>query len=113
MKRKKHALIAAGLAAPEADVESSARWQGGSLVARIAALDVGDTAAKAKRLDDDLTVGEIRENMARMREELRNSVTKAVGRAREQAGGEYRVEVFDTHSLERSWFLLALITRVK
>lgn len=113
MKRKPHATIAAGLANPENDVELPSRRNSGSMISQIAVLEVGETFSRAKRIDDSMTVAEVREALATMRLELRNTVSKAAARAKEESKREYRVEVFDTLTIERNWFLIALITRTE
>lgn len=110
-KPKKHAAITAALATPDDDVQQPSRRKPGSFNALVADLAVGETASQAKQIDGDLTITEVANSLAVMRQELRNNITKVVARAKEATGGEYTVEVIDTLTHARNWFLIALVTR--
>lgn len=110
-KSKPHHAIAAGLATPEDDVEQPSRRRTGSFNAQVLDLAPGETASKAQRIDDTLQIAEVQQSLAVMRQDLRNNITKVASRAKEQTGGEYRVEVTDFLTHERNWFLVGLVTR--
>lgn len=106
------AIIAAGLATPEDDVNVPARRKSTSFNAQVAELSIGETASRANRIDESLTVAQVRAAIAEMKTGLRNNLKKVAQRAAESTGGEFSVEVTDVTTSASNWYLLGLITRI-
>ncbi len=81
-----------------------------SLVQRIAALDVGQTAALAERLDFDAIS---REDIKDTLERMRNTAQPAVSRAKKKTGGEFTVAYGHFHSQSHDIIATVAITRTK
>lgn len=110
--QNKQQVIAAALATPESDVTVPTRRKSTSFNAQVVDLSAGETASRAVRIDDSLTVAHARDIVTETKENMRNNLKKVTQRARETTGGEYVLEVTDTLTNSRNWFVIGLITRI-
>lgn len=104
--------VAMAMNTVEDDVSAPTRKRSSSFASVISDLDVGETASRAVRVDQSLTLAEYTERYAALREALRNNVAPSVRQAKLRTGGEYSVEVVDTLTPSRSLFIVALVTRI-
>jgi len=119
MSRTKPEVIGRALAAahcPEPDVAPPARARSASFASAVSDLKVGgEPAAKAMRLDPNLTIEEVAQARATLGEKLRNSVTPAVRRAidrlaKDDVTATFSIEIGDM-TLKSGMYLVALVTR--
>lgn len=80
-----------------------------SVRARIAALEIGESIAEARRLDEDTAT---RAKIATVAENLRNTVTTASQRAKATTGHIYTVEVGDYRTRTYDLIVVVTVTRL-
>ena len=84
-----------------------------SFQAQVNALLVGECASKVRTVDPKMPVSKIPTEMPVLRQQLRNSVTPAVTRAKAQFGGSYSIEVGDMISPQGRYYVVAVVTRTE
>lgn len=104
--------LTAAIATPEDGIEHPARRRRSSLTAQLVDARVGDTVTKALLIAPELTLADVRANLAGWHDELRNSCSSGVRTARKENGGEYQIEVQDLLSGKGRMYVIALITRL-
>lgn len=103
--------LTAAMSTPDTDVPVPPRQQATSLTSQIAALDVGESVAKLKRIDGDITMAEYAEQGTTWRESLRDNASSSMRAAKARTGGTYEIEVADLTTTGRNVFLVAIVTR--
>jgi hypothetical protein len=83
----------------------------GSFNAQIQELNPGECVSKVRPVDPTLTIARIPEELPSLRQQVRNSVTPAVTRAREATGNTYSIEVGDLQMPNGSLYVVAVVTR--
>lgn len=104
--------LTAALSTAETDVEPPSRERTGSFTSHLATLEVGDCAARPRRLPGTMTIGDYAENGSRLRENLRDSTNRCVRDAAKKTNGIYNIEVCDVTTPGRNVYMLAIVTRV-
>lgn len=82
-----------------------------SFATQVTNLAPGESVSKIKAIDQTLTIARIPEELPAMRQQLRNSVTPAVTRAKEVTGGAYAIEVGDVQMPSGMFYAVAVVTR--
>lgn len=110
-KRKTIPHLEAAVNTVDDGVPEPSRRRSSSFASVIADLEIGETASKAQRVEDDTTLAEFAEKSAAWREALRNTCATSMRQAKARTGGEYSIEIADVMTQARSLFIVALITR--
>jgi poly-gamma-glutamate capsule biosynthesis protein CapA/YwtB (metallophosphatase superfamily) len=103
--------VVAAAATVEDDVNTPTRKRSSSFTSVIADLAIGETAAKALRVDEDHSFANYVENGAEIRDQVRNNLAGPVREAKKQTGGDYTIEIIDSYTRSGALFVIALITR--
>lgn len=112
IKQAINTLVAAGLAAPDTDVDMTTNLRrSGSFNSQVLELSPGESVSKVRPLDPTITVQRLPAELPLIREQVRNSCAPAVKRAREQTGSTYSVEVGDVVMPGGSLYVVAVVTR--
>lgn len=84
-----------------------------SLSAQIAALEVGECASRADKVDPTITAGEFLTQSTPLKMAMRNAVAASMRSARAQTGGEYSIEVSTLVTTPGQIYFVAIITRTE
>ncbi len=104
--------ISAAMATSESAVAAPSRSKPGSMKSQIEALEPGGYCAKLQQVDRDIVLSAFVQEAPQMREQLRNTLTSTVAKAKELTGGTYTIEVGDM-IMRSNLYLVAVISRVE
>lgn len=111
MSNAKQTIVAA-VKTKDTDVPKPAsRMRSSSFAAMVSDLEVGDSASRVHRINPDMTLEEVAENMSEMKDMMRNNAAPAVKAARTRTGGAYSIEVGDMVMPGGRMYLVVVVTR--
>lgn len=112
MNKNVTTLVKGAIRSPESDVQQPAsRRRSSSFASVVSDLEVGESASRTHRLNDTMTLGELRDDMRELKEMLRNNTAPAVSAARRNTGGTYTIEVGETIMPGGSIYLVVVVSR--
>lgn len=98
---------------PEAGVPPPSRRKSASFAAQVIDLDVGQSCSRVEQINPNLGLLVIQQNITTMRSQFRDRTDPGVAAAKKATGNAYVTEVTDFMTNSRSWFIVAVVTRVE
>ena len=101
------------LASPEAGVRPPSRKKSSSFAAQVFDLEPGESCSRVEQINPNLSLLTVQQNIATMKQQFRDRTDPAVASTRRQTKGTYVTEVTDFMTNSRSWFIVAVVTRIE
>jgi len=87
------------------------RRKSSSFSAVVCDLSVGESASRVHLLNPDMTLAEMHAEMRDLKATISNNARPSITQAKQQTGGEYRIETGETVTTAGRFYLLVIVTR--
>lgn len=105
--------IDTALANPEVGIKPPSRKKSSSFTAQIEDLALGESCARVRQISPNARVADVQSKIVEWRADFRRSVDPSIAHAKRTTGAVYTTEVADFMTAAKSWFLVAVVTRVE